>query len=144
MVQALKAGGVEPKPLNSLLYSYAYSLRELRGDLSKYMVRRPLREAINLMLRYSRTLREEDTKGIVMDEFLRLVELILNLDLEEKKKKVKRDGSEEEISYRVMFFSIFNEIADLILRFRKELNPGQLSRFIEVMLDVVYEKYRHI
>jgi hypothetical protein len=139
-----KAGGGESKHLNSLLYRYAYNLRELRGNLSKYKVQRPLREAINLLLRYSKILGEEDAKGIAIDEFLKLLELSLNLDLEEKKKKVKRDGSEEEISYRAIFFSIFNEIADLIFRFRKELNPGELSKFIEVMLDSVYEKYRHI
>jgi hypothetical protein len=144
MVQAHKAGGAESKSINSLLYRYAYSLKELRGDLSKYKVQRPLREAINLLLQYSRVLGEEDVKGIAIDKFVSLVELSLNIDLEKIKKKVKRDGEEDMISYRAVFFSIFNEMADFILRLRKELNPGQLSKIIEVMLDIAYEKYRYI
>ncbi len=144
MSQAQKILEKEETPsINKLLYRYAISLKELNSKLSKYKVQRPLRKAIDILLQYSLAV-GEDAKGLAIDEFLRLVGFSAGVNLEEKKKKAKdQDGKEKEVSYRAVFFDIFDKLADIILRLRKELPPSQLRKLIEIALDSAYEKYKH-
>ena len=136
--------GKETPSLNKLLYRYAVSLKELDSSLSRYKVQRPLRKGIEILLQYSSTIGEADAKGIAMDKFLELVASSAGVDIEKRKKKVKDErGMGREISYRAVFFEIFSDIVDIVVKLKKELPPSQLRKFIEVMLDSAFEKYRY-
>ena len=79
-----------------------------------------------------------------MDKFLELVASSAGVDIEKRKKKVKDErGMGREISYRAVFFEIFSDIVDIVVKLKKELPPSQLRKFIEVMLDSAFEKYRY-
>ena len=134
----------EPPLLNKLLYRYATSLKEFKSDLSKYKVQRPLRKAIDILLQYSPAL-GEDAKGLAMDKFLELVSSTTGVNLERAKKKVTdKSGKVKEVSYRAIFFDIFDNIANIITKLKSELPPSQLRKFVEIMLDSAYEKYKHV
>ena len=144
MSQAEKVLGGELPSLNRLLYRYAVSLKELRSDLSRYRVQRPLRRGIELLLQYALTIGEDDAKGIAIDKFLELVARSTEVDLESRKKVIRDEtGKEREVSYRTIFFNIFKDLADALLEIRKRIPSSKMRELIEVMLDSAYEKYKY-
>ena len=140
--------GREHPSLNKLLYRYAVTLKELsKGlniELSRYKVQRPLRKGIELLLQFSLYIGEADAKGIATDKYLELLAFSIGVDLEAKKKKVKDEkGQEREVSYRAIFFDIFDKLADLLIDVRKKLPPSRVRELVEVILDSAYEKYKY-
>ncbi|RLE92148.1 MAG: hypothetical protein DRN04_11110 [Thermoprotei archaeon] len=137
--------GKETPSLNKLLYRYAVSLKELDAKLSKYKVQRPLRKGIELLLQLTPSLGEADAKGIAIDKFLELLAYSVGVDLETKMKKIRdQEGKEKEVSYRAVFFDIFNELVDILMNIKKKLPPSQVRKLVEVMLDSAYEKYKYV
>ncbi len=133
--------GKETPSLSNLIYGYAANLSELNSNLSRYKVQKPLREGIDLLLQYAPVLGEKDSINIATDKFLELIARTTDADLNSKKRVKTQEG--QEITYSMVFRGIFKDLAELILRFRKELNPTQLKNLIEVMLDSAYHKYRY-
>jgi len=133
------SGAGEKIQINNALYRYAVNLKELKNDLSKYKVQRPLREALAMIKIMKKFTDEKDLKNLAKDRFLQLLSFYVGKDLSEKKIV---EG--KEISYRAIFASIFDDIADAVLRIEKELPPSGYNKVIELLLDVAYEKYRHV
>ncbi|MCS7139561.1 MAG: hypothetical protein N3F04_07365 [Candidatus Nezhaarchaeota archaeon] len=146
MSQASSVVGGKEKSLNKLLYSYAVNLNELTpaSDLSKYHVQRPLREGIEILLQYSRSIGEESAKDIAADKFLELVARSVGNGLENKKTIKDESGKVVEVTYRSVLFSIFSNIADVVLDLKRSMPASTLRRLIEVMLDSAFEKYRYV
>jgi len=128
----------KPPSLDKSLYIYAVNLRELKSNLKKHGVQKPLREAIGILLQYADAVGEESAKSMAIDIFLMKVAFITETSLD--KEKVIEN---KKVSYRTILFNVFSDIADTILKLRKELPPQHLGKLIEVMLDSAYEKYRH-
>lgn len=152
MSQVSKLADKEEEPsLSKLIYRYAVNLRELvsilklKPDLKRYGVQKPLRRGIEVLLQYASTINEKDAKDLAVTHFLEQLSSTLNTSLDAVTKKIKNErGEEAEVSYDRIFHNIFDELADLLLKYRKEMNPTQFRNLIEILLDAAYYKYRHI
>jgi len=95
MAQVYKSiEGKEPT-LNKALYIYAKSLKEIRDNLSKHTVQKPLRKAINFIVEYASVIGSEDAKKLAGDNFISVLEISLGVNLSNVKKKIE----DKEVSY---------------------------------------------
>jgi len=147
MSQVLKSiEGREPVSLNRSLYVYARTLREItERELSRHAVQKPLRRAIEFIVEFAPAIGYEDARKLAGDKFINTLETSLGLNLANLKKKIKdKDGTEKEVSYVQLLQDIFNDISEVIIDLMQKLPPSKLSKLIETMLDVAYEKYKSV
>jgi hypothetical protein len=136
---------MEAPSINKAVYLYAKSLKEIRQDLSKHAVQKPLRKAIEIITEYATTVGSEEARKLAEEKFIEIVETTLGVDLSKLEKKiVDEKGVERQVAYRQLFLSTFDDIAEVVVNISQQLPPSKVSKFIEVLLDVAYEKYKSI
>lgn len=118
--------------LNKALFKYAANLKELSGPgLSRYKVQTPLRRSIyDVLITYARVIGENEALSLATDKYIDILETVIGRKLSDKQ--------------RAVFISAFKDIASTVLTVWKEVPPGKFRKFIEVLLDSVYEKYKTI
>jgi hypothetical protein len=136
---------MEAPSINKAVYLYAKSLKEIRQGLSKHAVQKPLRKAIEIITEYATTVGSEEARKLAEEKFIEIVETTLGVDLSKLEKKiVDEKGVERQVTYRQLFLSTFDDIAEVVVNISQQLPPSKVSKFIEVLLDVAYEKYKSI
>jgi len=75
----------------------------------------------------------------------RFSEVSLGVDLSAKRRIKDESGREVEVAYSVQFKHIFDAVSEVVAELlEKRVPPSKLSRFIEAVLDVAYEKYKSV
>jgi len=141
------AEGKEPPSITSAIHRYAVLLRELKGreTLSKHAVQKPLRRAIELLEELAPILGFEEARRLAREKFIEVLEVSLGVDLSAKRRIKDESGREVEVAYSVQFKHIFDAVSEVVAELlEKRVPPSKLSRFIEAVLDVAYEKYKSV
>jgi len=147
MSQAQKlVKGKEPPRLTKAIYIYVKSLKELRPDLTKHAVQKPLRRALDMLLTFAPILAVEEARNRAERELIVQLERTLNMDLTkvEKRFKDEESGAEKSVPYRLILEKAFDDIAETIIEVARQTHPSKVAKLIENILDSAYIDYRSI